>query len=264
MDLELRGRVAIVTGGSQGIGYATAKELLKEGVAVSICARDEERLAAAKAELSAKTGGRIEAMRADVMIPEEIEAFVLETERLLGPVDILINNAANYYDGDMVDMPEEYWDHHITTKFKAYMRFVRRLAPAMKERGWGRIINLGGGAARRVNLGSGTAGPVNAAITTYSKYIATELAPYGIRVNLIHPGGARTQRREIAIRRVMERDGKTYEEVERGMIANVPIGRMIEASDAAKLITFLCSNSADAITGQSISVDGGADRAVNY
>jgi NAD(P)-dependent dehydrogenase (short-subunit alcohol dehydrogenase family) len=264
MDLKLHGRVAIVTGGSRGIGYATAEEMLKEGVAVSICARDEGRLAEAKEELGAKTGGRIEAMRADVMNPDDIEAFTRETERQLGPVDILVNNAANYYDGDMVDMPDEYWDHHLTTKFKAYMRFVRRLAPGMRERGWGRIINLGGGAARRVNLGSGTAGPVNAAITTYTKYIATELAPYGIRVNLIHPGGARTQRREIAIRRLMERDGMTYEQVEHAMIANVPIGRMIEASDAARLIVFLCSESADAITGQTISVDGGADRAVNY
>jgi 3-oxoacyl-[acyl-carrier protein] reductase len=264
MDLNLRGRVAIVTGGSQGIGYATAEELFKEGVQVSICARDEARLAEAQMELAQKTGGRIEALRADVMIPEQIEAFVAATEQRLGPVDILINNAANYYDGDMVEMPDEYWDHHITTKFKAYMRFVRRLAPGMKQRRWGRIMNLGGGAARRVTLGSGTAGPVNAAITTYSKYIATELAPYGIRVNLIHPGGARTQRREIAIRRRMEHEGLTHDEVERDMIANVPIGRMIEASDAAKLITFLCSDQADAITGQTISVDGGADRAVDY
>jgi len=264
MDLNLRARVAIVTGGSQGIGFATAEELLREGVAVSICARDEERLASAKGELEGKTGGRVEAMHADVMIPEEIEAFVAETERRLGPVDILVNNAANYYDGDMVEMPDEYWDHHLTTKFKAYMRFVRLVAPGMKERGWGRIINLGGGAARRVNLGSGTAGPVNAAITTYTKYIAIELAPFGIRVNLIHPGGARTQRREIAIKRRMAREGLTHEEVERDIIANVPIGRMIEASDAAKLITFLCSDWADAITGQTISVNGGADRAVDY
>ncbi|HTE86265.1 MAG TPA: SDR family NAD(P)-dependent oxidoreductase [Dehalococcoidia bacterium] len=108
MDLNLRARVAIVTGGSQGIGFATAEELLREGVAVSICARDEERLASAKGELEGKTGGRVEAMHADVMIPEEIEAFVAETERRLGPVDILVNNAANYYDGDMVEMPDEY------------------------------------------------------------------------------------------------------------------------------------------------------------
>ena len=220
MDLNLRSRVAIVTGGSQGIGYATAEELLKEGVAVSVCARDETRLASAQMELAQKTAGRIEAIRADVMVAEQIQAFVAETERRLGPVDILINNAANYYDGDMVEMLDEHWDHHIATKFKAYMRFVRLLAPGMKERGWGRIMNLG--------------------------------------------GGARTQRREIAIRRPMEHEGLTHEEVERDMIAHVPIGRMIEASDAAKLITFLFSDQADGITGQTISVDGGADRAVDY
>src|SRR5712692_603401 len=105
MDLKLQGRVAIVTGGSQGIGYATAEELLREGVAVSICARDEERLATAKAALEKAPGGSVLAMHADVMIPDEIEAFVRETQRLLGPIDILVNNAANYYDGDMVDMP---------------------------------------------------------------------------------------------------------------------------------------------------------------
>src|SRR5229473_3322976 len=108
MDLKLHGRVAIVTGGSQGIGYATAEELLREGVAVAICARDEERLTNAKAALEKAMGGRV-------------EAIVRETQRLLGSIDILVNNAANYYDGDMVEMPDEYWDHHITTKFKAYV-----------------------------------------------------------------------------------------------------------------------------------------------
>src|SRR6478672_3924543 len=257
MDLNLHGRVAIVTGGSQGIGYATAEQLLREGVAVSICARDEERLANARKQLTEDTGGKVEAMHAEVSDQAEIESFVQETERRLGPVDILVNNAANYRDGDMWEMPDENWEHHIANKLMGYVRFVRLLVPGMKERGWGRIINLGGGASRHVILGSGTAGPVNAAIANYTKYIATELAPHGIRVNLVNPGGARTQRREIAIQRRIAREGLSREQVVEDIIRNVPIGRMIEASDAAKLITFLASDCADAIAGQAISCDGG-------
>jgi NAD(P)-dependent dehydrogenase (short-subunit alcohol dehydrogenase family) len=150
MELNLKGRVALITGGSQGIGYATAEELLKEGVAVAICARDAKRLAEAAEELRDRTGERIEAIRADVMDPDQIEAFVGEAERRLGSIDILVNNAANYRDGELSQLPDEYWDHHITTKLKAYVRFVRLVVPGMKERGWGRIINLGGGAARHV------------------------------------------------------------------------------------------------------------------
>jgi NAD(P)-dependent dehydrogenase (short-subunit alcohol dehydrogenase family) len=263
LDLNLRGRVAIVTGGSQGMGYATAEQLLREGVAVAICARDEQRLEDARKQLAEATGGRVEALSADVSEPEQVERFVRETERRLGPVEILVNNAANYRDGDMWEMPEEYWQHHISNKLLGYTRFVRLLVPGMKERRWGRIINLGGGASRHVILGSGTAGPVNAAIANYTKYIATELAPFGIRVNLVNPGGARTQRREIAIQRRIAREGLTREQVVEDIIRNVPIGRMIEASDAAKLITFLCSDCADAIVGQAISCDGGSDRGVD-
>lgn len=259
MDLNLQGKVALITGGSQGIGYATAEEFLKEGIAVAICARDEKRLEEAGEELRGRTGGRVEAIRADVSDAVQIEAFVRETERRLGPIDILINNAVNYRDGDMTEITDEDWYHHLTVKLMAYVRFVRLIAPGMKERGWGRIINLGGGAARRVTVGGGTAGPVNAAIGNYTKIIATELAPYGVRVNLIHPGGAWTQRREIQIRRRMQREGLAREEVVKDLIRHIPIGRRIEASDAAKLITFLVSDWADAITGQAISVDGGSD-----
>ena len=255
LDLNLRGRVAIVTGGSQGIGYATA-ESCWEGVAVSICARDEERLANARKQLTEETGGRVEAMHADVSDGEQIENFVHEAERRVGPVDILVNNAANYRDGDMWEMPDENWEHHIANKFMGYARFVRLVVPGMKERGWGRIINLGGGASRHVILGSGTAGPVNAAIANYTKYIATELAPHGIRVNLVNPAAPGPSGAKSQSSAGLQEKGLSREAVIENIIRNVPIGRMIEASDAAKLITFLASDCAEAIVGQAISCDG--------
>src|SRR6266700_1065844 len=116
MDYHLQGRVAIVTGGSQGIGYATAEALLNEGVAVSICARDEQRLEQAAEEMRGRTGGRIEAIRADVTSPEQIEAFVRETERRLGPVDILVNNAASFQVGGTEELRDEDWLYHLNVK----------------------------------------------------------------------------------------------------------------------------------------------------
>jgi NAD(P)-dependent dehydrogenase (short-subunit alcohol dehydrogenase family) len=264
MDLGLKGRVAIVTGGSQGIGYATADALLQEGAAVSICARDEKRLEEAAGELRKRSGGRIEAIRADVTSWEQIQGFVRETEQRLGPVDILVNNAASFQVGSPTELGDSDWLNHLTVKLLAYVRFVRLVAPGMKERGWGRIINVGGAAAREVMGAGGTAGPVNAAITNYSKGIATEFAPFGVRVNLVHPGATRTHRHEININRRVEREGISLEKAEKDTIARIPIGRMIEGADCAQLITFLASDRADAITGQAVSVDGGAAHGVFY
>jgi 3-oxoacyl-[acyl-carrier protein] reductase len=264
MDLGLKGRVAIVTGGSQGIGYATADALLQEGAVVSICARDEKRLQEAAMELGKRSGGHVEAIQADVTSAEQIEAFVRETERRLGPVDILVNNAASFQVGSPTELGDADWMNHLTVKLIAYVRFVRLVAPGMKARGWGRIINVAGAAAREVLGAGGTAGPVNAAITNYSKGIATEFAPFGIRVNLVHPGATRTHRHEINVNRRIEREGITAEKAEQDTIARIPIGRMIEGSDCAQLIAFLASERADAIVGQAVSVDGGAARGVFY
>src|SRR6478672_9685982 len=176
MDLNLKGRVAIVTGGSEGIGYAAACALLKEGVAVSICARREDKLKQSAEELRKQTGGRLEAIPTDVTEPDQIERFVSETEQRLGPVDILVNNAASFQVGGTGELRDEDWMWHLNVKLLAYVRFVRRLSPGMRERGWGRIINVGGAAARTVMGAGGTAGPVNAAIMNYTKNIANEMA----------------------------------------------------------------------------------------
>jgi NAD(P)-dependent dehydrogenase (short-subunit alcohol dehydrogenase family) len=263
MDYQLQGRVAIVTGGSQGIGYATAEALLNEGVAVAICARDEKLLEQSAEEIRGRTGGKIEAIRADVTDPAQIEAFIRETERRLGPVDILVNNAASFQVGGTGELTDANWQWHIDVKLLAYVRFVRLVAPGMLERGWGRIVNVAGAAARE-NLGGGTAGPINAAITNYSKQIATEFAPKGVRVNLVHPGATRTHRHEINMNRRVEREGISTEQAERDTVARIPIGRMIEPSDVADLIVYLVSDRAAAVVGQSISVDGGAARGVVY
>jgi NAD(P)-dependent dehydrogenase (short-subunit alcohol dehydrogenase family) len=264
MDLKLQGRVAIVTGGSEGIGYATAAALLKEGVAVSICARRADKLEQSAKELRDQTGGRLEAISADVSAPEQIESFVRETEQRLGPVDILVNNAASFQVGGSGELRDEDWLYHLNVKLLAYVRFVRLVSPGMRSRGWGRIINVGGAAARQVMGAGGTAGPVNAAIMNYTKNIATEMAPDGVIVNLIHPGATRTHRHEINMNRRVEREGISLDQAEHETVANIPIRRMIEPSDCAELITFLASERAAAIVGQAISVDGGAARGVFY
>jgi NAD(P)-dependent dehydrogenase (short-subunit alcohol dehydrogenase family) len=264
MDLKLQGRVAMVTGGSEGIGYATAGALLCEGVAVSICARREDKLQQAATELRRQTGGRLEAIRTDVSELEQVQSFVRETEQRLGPVDILVNNAASFQVGGTGELRDEDWMYHLNVKLLAYVRFVRLVAPGMRSRGWGRIINVGGGAARQVMGAGGTAGPVNAAIMNDTKNIATEMAPDGVIVNLIHPGATRTHRHELNVNRRIEREGISFDQAERETVGGIPIGRMIEPADCADLIVFLASDHAEAIVGQAISVDGGAARGVFY
>ena len=243
MDLGLTGKVAIVTGGSRGIGRAIARELALEGVDVAICARQRQALDEAAKALSQETGRRIIPIVADTMSSESVAQLVKATVAALGRVDVLVNNASTpggMVRGPLADADDKTLLEDIDTKVVGYLRCAKAVAPHMQQRKWGRIINIGGLSGRRSGNISGLR---NAAVVHLTKTLADELGVHGITVNLVHPGATRTER--------------TDAETERRAASNA-IRRIVDASEIAQVVTFLASAKAANVTGVAIDASGGS------
>ncbi|MBI3330333.1 MAG: SDR family oxidoreductase [Nitrospinae bacterium] len=262
MDLELAGKVAIVTGGSRGVGKAIAGELAREGVDVVISARHRDALEAAASELARATGRRIIPVPADTTNRESVEQMVKETVAALGRVDILVNNAATpggLVRGQLADASEDLLLEDINTKVVGYFRCAKAAAPHMQRLGWGRIINIGGLSGRQSTVISGLR---NAAIVHLTKSLSDQLGPHGITVNLIHPGATRTERSGPTYAEQARQQGVSVEEIERRVAQNIAIRRIVDAKEIGYVVCFLASPKGTAITGETIAAGGGSMRAV--
>ena len=262
MDLELKGKKAIVTGGSRGIGKAIALSLASEGVDIGICSRFMESLSATASEIERHTGQNVFFSAADTTDTESVESFISSAATELGGIDILVNNAAA--PGGLVMGPLESASpdellSDIDTKVVGYLRAAKAVAPYMKQQGWGRIINIGGLAARSAGAFSGMR---NLALTHFTKTLSNELGPHGITVNIIHPGATRTERTGPMQKSQAREQDLTIEEVERKAAAGIDIRRLVESEEIAYLATFLASPKASAITGEAIAAGGGVGSAV--
>ena len=260
----LEGKAALVTGGSRGIGKAIAYSLAADGCSVAICARGEEALNAAAAEISDSTDANVIAIRADMTSLEEIVSLVQQTVDGLGRLDILVNNAVNSTSDRASRIPDDVILNHITTKIMGYIRCARECVPHMAAAGGGRIINIGGMAARNSSPTNPGSGVTNSAMSNYSKALADDVASDGILVNCIHPGSTRTERYMGLTAERAARNNRSPEAELAESVADIPIGRMIEPEDIAQLAAFLCSDLASAITGQTIAVDGGSGKGVHF
>lgn len=251
MDLELTGKKAIVTGGSRGIGKAVVRQLALEGAEVGIAARDEQRIAGATAELSELTGRRVVGRSCDTGDDESVRAMVAELSGALGGVDILVNAAA--MPGGVVAPPkladittDALWAE-VNTKVMGYLRCAREVAPLMAARGWGRIVNVSGLAARQA--GSAIGSIRNVAVAAMTKNLADELGPQGINVTVVHPGATRTERMS--------------DDTAARMTGN-SIGRVVDADEVAYVVAFLASPKSVAVTGDAIACGGGVRGAIHY
>lgn len=263
MDLELGGRVALVTGGSRGIGRAIASELASEGVDVAICARGQEALEATAHDLARQTGRRVIPIVADTARTDEVERLVEATAAEFGRLDILVNNAGKpggLAPGPLATVTDEAMIEDLNVKFLGYLRCARAVASIMQRQGWGRIINIGGLSGR--SGGTFSTGTRNIAIVHMSKTLSQELGPSGITVNVVHPGLTRTEYMTGMFAERAQRDGTTVEEVERQHSESNAIRRVVDARELAYLVCFLASPKSSAVTGEVISGGGGADRAV--
>ncbi len=233
-------------------------------MAGATCARGMEDLEAAAAEIRAATGRKVLAVQADMGNPDDIKNLVATTVAELGGVDILVNNAGNSKAAPFMDLADEDWLNHINVKVMGYVRCSREVIPHMQARGGGRIIHIGGMAARQANTLANSNGVTNSSVSNMAKNLSDAFASDGILVNCIHPGTTRTERQTRSLLARADHASISVEEAERRAVADIPIGRMVESKDIADLILFLVSDRAGAITGQTIAVEGGAGRGMNF
>ena len=262
MDLELKDKTAIVTGGSLGIGKAITRELAREGVDVVICARRPDILETAARELEAETGRRILPVPADTTDSESVGRLVEAAVGEFGKVDILVNNAAvvgGAARGPVAEFPVETLMADVNTKVGGYIRCAKAVAPHMQRQGSGRIVNIGGLAARSSAEISGLR---NISLVHLTKTLSDQLGPDGITVNLVHPGATRTERSGPNYAEQAREQGVTVEEIERRISGGNAIRRIVDAREIGHVVAFLCSPKAQAITGESIAAGGGTGRAV--
>ncbi|MDX3244655.1 SDR family NAD(P)-dependent oxidoreductase [Streptomyces sp. ME18-1-4] len=262
MDLELTGRVAIVTGGSLGIGKAVTRELAREGADVVITARRLPALEATAKEIAAETGRRVVPISSDTTDTRSVRDMVRAAADELGRVDILVNGAAapsGLVRNGVEDADPELLLADIDTKVVGYFRCAQAVTPYMKENGFGRIINIGGLTGRSSHALSGMR---NLAVVHMAKALSDQLGPYGITVNTVHPGVVETEHIHELYEKEAAKRGITAAEVEADFAARTPIRRVLEAQEVAQSVCFLASPRAAAITGESLGIDGGLTRGI--
>ena len=262
MELGLHGRVALVTGGSKGIGKASALELAREGADVAICARGQELLERVAAEMAQQTGRSILPIVADMNHEEDAQRFVHTASRHFGRLDILVNCAGSSPGGTLQHLSEQDWMLSLNLKFMGYVRTTKVAIPYMQERRWGRVINVIGNDGIKPIYFELTPGAANAAGINFTLAIAEELAPYGITVNAVNPGPVDTERWWGLVRTMAREKGISEDEASVRAIRSIPIGRLCSAEEVANMVVFLASERASFVTGAAISLDGAQRKAV--
>jgi len=262
MKLDLEGKCALVTGASLGIGRAIALELAREGVSVAVNARDGGRLAAAAAAIERESGARVVAVAGDMSAAGDVTRVVGEAERALGRIDILINNAGSSPAGRIHDMTDDIWLKSLTLKPLGYVRCARAVAPGMRGRRWGRIVNIIGRSGHQPRPWYVVGGAANAALLNFTKALADELAPDNVLVNGVNPGPIQTPRWDDHIAQGAKTTAADEDKVLAQMIATVPLGRVGTPEEVSGMVAFLCSERASFITGALINIDGGGTRCI--
>ena len=260
MDVRMDGRKAIITGGSAGLGKAMAMEFNRSGAHVAIVGRRQDALDAVKAEIEAVGSGKIAAISADIRLAEECQRVVKETEAALGAVDILINNAGTSQRGPFLDVSDELWQDDLDLKLFAAIRLSRMVIPGMRDRRWGRIINvLNVGAKAPAAEGAPTA-VSRAAGMALMKVLANENAAHNVLVNGMLVGKIRSDQWEK--RHAADNRGMTLEEWYAEAGKEQPMNRLGYAEEFANMACFLCSEQGSYINGAAINVDGGLSKVV--
>ncbi|MGH7873668.1 MAG: SDR family oxidoreductase [Candidatus Binatia bacterium] len=256
----------MVSGGSAGMGKAIARQLAREGCDVAIGARTEARLRASAAEIAGETGRKFVPIVVNTLDGESIKRFIGQAADSLDGIHILANCAARV-GGTIPDSMDTISDEQIVKdfeeKFLGYYRCAREVAPYMKQAGWGRIVNLSGGAGRTPGIGISTPAR-NIACVALTKSLANTLGPFGINVNAIYPGSTITEAVLERSREQALRQGKSVDAYLEDLRRRSVIRYLVTAEDVAQVVTFLCSPLAISITGEAISVAGGVNADMHY
>jgi len=257
MDLGLKGRVALVAGGSMGLGRAAALELSREGAKIAIGALDDPYLKEAADLLRQETGGEVLAVPADVSNAEQAKGFVRKAIAHFGTADILVNNAGGPPAADFLEIDEALWEKGFRLNLLSTILMTREVVPVLKAKRWGRIINMTSISVKQPIDGLILSNTVRMGVIGLAKTLSTELAPFNITVNSVCPGYTMTNRvRKLAIV-TAAKAGTTPEAVIGRWEAAIPMGRLGTPEEFAALVTFLASERSGYITGAAIQIDGG-------
>ncbi len=255
MELGLKGKTALVTGASEGIGMAIAHKLAEEGVSVAICARTASKLEDTAAEIAQATGMSIVPIPSDLRSLAGCQDFVEQAADRLGGIDILVNNAGASAFGAFVDLPDEAFVDAIHGKLLGYIRCAKAAIPHMQRRGGGAIVNITGTTQQAVPLHTpGSA--CNAAIRMFSKELSMELGPLNIRVNSIAPGRIQTARADRLLEATAAEQGTSPDAILSDLVKTIPSGRVGTIEDIADAVLFIVSERATYINGAALVVDG--------
>lgn len=257
MDLGLKGKTAFVAAASKGLGRAIAEELAAEGVDLFLCARGEEALTRTRDEIARNSGVRVEAMPADVSHDTEARDVIRTAIARLGRIDILVTNAGGPPSGKFETLTPEMWKAAIDLTLMSVVNLTTEAVPGMKERRWGRIINVTSIAVKQPVDGLLLSNSLRAAVTGFAKTLSNEVATFGITVNNMLPGYTRTERVEQLSEAAARREGITPAAAAARWESEIPMRRLGEPREFGALAAFLASERASYITGTSIPVDGG-------
>lgn len=255
MQLQMPGRNALITGGSLGIGRAVATRFVESGANVAIVARRAEVLEEAAAEIRKAGGGKVVPVAADVATAEGCAEALDKTVAALGSVDVIVNNAGTSKRGDFETITDEEWQHDLDLKLFAAIRLARQAMPAMRERRWGRIINVLNTGAKAPPASGAPTAVSRAAGMALTKVLAGEGAPHNVLVNAVLVG--RIESDQWVQRHAGENKGRTMEDFYAEMGGIVPMGRVGTAEEFANMVCFLASDQGSYVTGTAINIDGG-------
>ncbi|HWM78382.1 MAG TPA: short-chain dehydrogenase/reductase [Methylomirabilota bacterium] len=262
MDLELKGKTALITGGSKGIGLATARTMAAEGARVMICSRSADALGDAAGTIKRETGQTVETLAVDLSELAGVERTASEALTRLGRLDILVNNAGAIKGGDFLTTPDDEWMRGWSLKLLGYIRMARAIFPVMQKQGGGRIVNVVGAAARNPATTYMMGGTANAALINFTKALADLGARSNILVTAVSPGPVKTERWDTLQRQQAQAAGKDLESHLAELNKNYPLGRIATAEECADLICFLASARASFLSGIAITIDSGISRGV--
>jgi len=261
MDLGLTDKVALVTAGSRGLGRAVALALAREGAHVVVCARGQEALDAAAADIDAAGPGRVVPVALDLTDPDAAKQLVGEAKKRLGPVDLCLVNSGGPKPGSWGDLRDTHFDAAYRVLVESAVRICRAVLPEMKARGFGRVVQITSVTVQQPIEGLALSNIMRPAVHALTRVLALEAAGSGVTVNSVAPGSHRTDRLEELIEDRMGDGDRSRDEVVAEMTAEIPAGRLGEPDELAALVTFLMSRQAAFITGQCIVADGGWVRA---
>lgn len=258
MDLGLRGKAALVTAASQGMGRACAMGLAAEGARVLMCARTEADVRAAADEVRSKTGAEVIAMRADVTRPPDVTALVARAREAFGGVDILVANCGGPPRGGLEEMSDAQWHGALDVSLLSVVRLIRETLPSMRERRWGRILTIQSVSVKQPVEGLLLSNAIRPGVAGLAKTLAPELGKHNITINVVCPGRIMTQRFLGGARYA----GLPEDEYVKQSIGDIPLGRIGTPEEFANVTVFLASERASYVTGVVLQVDGGLVRGI--